>query len=64
MEDENEVWDVVSYYIAQLCLNILLITSVNTIVLGGGVMNRKILYSLVNNHFVKMLNSYLIHPRL
>ena len=46
------------YYIANLCLNILLMNSVEVIILGGGVMNRSILYPIIRNEFKKLLNGY------
>jgi len=46
--DDSKVWKLVAYYLAQLCLNITLLISPEVIVIGGGIMNRKILYSYIH----------------
>ena len=38
--------------------------SVEVIILGGGVMNRSILYPIIRNEFKKLLNGYVEHPLL
>lgn len=47
--DDAKVWRLVAFYLAQLCLNITLLLSPEVIVIGGGIMNRKILFSLIHN---------------
>lgn len=64
IEDEAKVWKLVGYYLAQLCLNVTLLLSPEIIVLGGGIMNRKILYSIINEEFIRMLAGYVDHPLL
>jgi len=49
---------VVGYYLANLCLTISLMNSVEVIILGGGVMNRSILYPIIRNEFRRLLNGY------
>lgn len=49
---------------AQLCINITLSVSPEKIILGGGVMNRKILYKYVHSHFITLLAKYIEHPLL
>jgi fructokinase len=58
------VWRLVGYYLAQLCLNVTLITSPEVIVIGGGIMNRKILYEIIQKEFLRMLAGYVDHPLL
>lgn len=58
LSDDDKVWNIIGYYLAHLCLNILLITSCEVIVIGGGVLQRKCLLPLVKNHFKKLLNEY------
>lgn len=45
--DDSKVWKLVAFYLAQLCLNITLLLSPEVIVIGGGIMNRKILMGLI-----------------
>jgi fructokinase len=59
LEDDHEIWDHASNAIANLCVTILLLTSCQTIVLGGGVMNRSILYERIRSETLKLLNGYL-----
>jgi fructokinase len=56
--DEDPVWRSVGFYLANLCLNLTLITSVEQIVIGGGVLNRSILYDIIREEFTKLLNLY------
>ncbi|KAL0476675.1 fructokinase [Acrasis kona] len=58
LEDADPVWDTVAHYYAVLCTNLFLIGSVEVIVLGGGIFQRKILYEKVRNATVKLLNGY------
>jgi hypothetical protein len=38
--------------------------SLEKIVLGGGIMNRKILYDMIRGHFHDALKGYIQHPSL
>jgi fructokinase len=58
LQDDDPVWDTVAHYYAGLCVNLILITSVEVIVLGGGIFQRKILFDKVRKHTVKLLNGY------
>jgi fructokinase len=58
------VWKIVAYYLAQLCLNITLLVSPEKIVIGGGIMNRVILYGFIQDEFIRMLAGYVDHPLL
>jgi fructokinase len=62
--DDHEVWSQTAYYIAQLCANLLLIVSPDKIVIGGGVMKRKILFPLIRERFVEVVNGYIQHPAI
>ena len=48
VSEDARVWKLVGHYLAQLCLNITLLTSPEVIVIGGGIMNRGILYSIIH----------------
>ena len=59
LSDDHEIWAHASNAIANLCVTILLLTSCQTIVLGGGVMNRSNLYDKIRSETLKLLNGYL-----
>ena len=59
LPDTHEVWDHASNAIANLCVSILLLTSCEKIVLGGGIMKRAILYKMVRERVCILLNGYL-----
>ncbi|GAB5368742.1 hypothetical protein AAMO2058_001346100 [Amorphochlora amoebiformis] len=44
VSDDHPIWDLHAYYLAQLCMSITFLMSPEVIVLGGGVMNREVLY--------------------
>jgi fructokinase len=58
------VWGLVAFYLAQLCLNITLLLSPEVIVIGGGIMKRKLLYGLIQQEFIRLLGGYVEHPIL
>jgi len=64
VEDNNPVWEVIGYYLASLCANIVLTVSPSVIVIGGGVMNRECLYPIVRKKTLELLNSYINSPLL
>lgn len=47
VDDSDKVWELVGYYLSQLCYNITLIVSPEVIILGGGVMNRKVIFDRI-----------------
>lgn len=64
LSDNDKVWRIIGYYLAHLCLNITYTCSPEVIIIGGGVLNRSILYKIIQNEFKKILNEYLVHPRI
>jgi fructokinase len=64
VSDDHEIWSRIGYYLANLCLNITLLCSVEAIVLGGGVMNRQILYPIIRSELKKLLNNYVQADKL
>ena len=64
MGDDHKVWDLVAHYIAICCMNITLLSSPEVIVIGGGVMNRAVLFPKIRTAFFKMMNGYIIHERM
>lgn len=62
--DDSPVWQLVGYYLAQLCLNITLMVSPEVIVIGGGILNRKLLYPIIRKEFITLLAGYVEHEML
>ena len=59
LADCEEVWDLESYYIAQALMGIVLTLSPQKIILGGGVMHQKQLFSMIREKMLKELNGYI-----
>lgn len=59
LENDHSYWAIEAYYLAQCAYNITLILAPEVIVLGGGVMNKPGLLSLVRAEFVKLMNGYI-----
>jgi len=57
--DTDPVWEVIGFYLASLCANLVLTVSPSVIVIGGGVMNREVLYPIVRKHTLELLNGYI-----
>ena len=64
LPDTHEVWDIVGGYIGTMCSNIFLTTSVEKIILGGGVFNRAVLVQKTRECFKARINKYMIHPKI
>jgi len=64
ISDDHEVWDIVGGYLGTMCSNIFLTTSVEQIMLGGGVFNREILIEKTRQHFTARINKYLVHDKI
>ena len=64
LSDDDSIWDVCSYYIAQLCVNLILISSIERIVIGGGIMKRQGLLDKIRKYVIELLNQYIQHELL
>lgn len=64
LPDDHIAWDIEAYYIAQLCISVLLIASPEKIILGGGVMQRKNIFSLIHKYVKELLNGYVDHDMI
>jgi len=64
LPDEDEVWDTAAYYLAQLCVTLVLVNSPERIVLGGGLMNRTSLFPRIRKHVSMLLNDYIQNEAL
>ena len=59
LPDNHSIWDHAANALANLCVTLTLVTSVEKIVLGGGVMNRTILFEKIRSKYTEHLNGYL-----
>ncbi len=64
LTDDDPLWDHAANALANLCVTLALVTSVEKIVLGGGVMNRVVLYEKVRARTKELLNGYLDLPQV
>ncbi|MEH7109039.1 ROK family protein [Bacillus sp. JJ1764] len=62
--DQEQVWDMEGYYIAQALMQYILILSPKKIILGGGVMNQKQVFPYIFQHLKEMINNYISLPEL
>ncbi len=59
LKDDDKVWDMEAYYIAQALTNIILVMSPQMIILGGGVMHQQQLFPLIRKKTKELLNDYI-----
>ncbi|WP_018659638.1 ROK family protein [Allofustis seminis] len=73
LAEDDEIWGLVSYYIAQALVDYTYTLSPDCIILGGGVMHQKHLlprikawYQKLNNHYMPVdnLDDYIVEPAL
>ena len=64
LSDEDELWNTCAFYIAQLCVSLILLSSVEHISIGGGVMSRTCLYPLIRGHVLDLLKGYIESDKL
>ena len=61
LKDDDPTFDIEACYLAQMCANLILTVSPRRIILGGGVMKRKILFHKVRSETMRLLNGYVRH---
>jgi fructokinase len=64
LSDNDEIWQHAANALANLCVTLFLVLSVERIVLGGGLLQRTCLLPLVQQRTVELLNGYLDSPNL
>jgi fructokinase len=64
LSDDHPVWEHAANALANLCVTLALVTCVENIVLGGGIMNRDILFDMVRQRTRELLNGYLDLPQI
>ncbi len=58
--DDDPVWDIEAYYLAQLVRNCIQITAPNVVVMGGGVMERQSLFPRIREKVLEQLSGHYI----
>lgn len=59
LDVNHPAWEMEGYYIAQALVNYILIASPKKIILGGGVMKQKQIFTYVHQYVKELLNGYL-----
>lgn len=59
LQDNQQVWEMEAYYLAQALVNYILTLSPHRIILGGGVMHQEQLFPLVRQQVSKLLGGYI-----
>ena len=62
LPDDHEIWDHAANALANLCVSLFLLLSIEEIVLGGGIMKRTILYEKIRTQTLKLMNGYVSLP--
>ncbi|MBT2661619.1 ROK family protein [Bacillus sp. ISL-45] len=60
----TEVWEMEGYYIAQALMQYILVLSPKKIILGGGVMHQKQVFSYIYEYLPELVNGYVTLPEL
>lgn len=58
IREDDPVWELESYYLAQALVNYTMVLSVERIVLGGGVMKQKHLFSKIRSEYARQMAGY------
>ena len=64
LTEKDEVWELESSYLAKALAIYVLTYSPQKIILGGGVMNQKQLFPLIQNKLLEILNGYISTPEI
>lgn len=64
LAEDHLAWEFEAYYLAQACLNLLMIAPPERIILGGGVMHQEHLFPKVRRELAQLLNGYLGYEQL
>lgn len=64
LTDRSEVWDLEGWYLAQALMQYILILSPQKIILGGGVMNQKQVFTSIYKYLPELINEYVSLPTI
>lgn len=59
---DHPIWNILGYYLGELCASLCLIASPRQIILGGGVMSNHALFPLIRTACAEALAGYVQHP--
>lgn len=62
LPDDHPAFVIEAHYLAQMCANLVLTVSPRKILLGGGVMQRAALFSMIREETKRLLNGYIASP--
>jgi len=62
LDDDLPVWRPIAHYLAHLCSVLILGFSPQRIIIGGGVMDRSLLFPMIRGETRKLLGGYVSHP--
>lgn len=62
LPDDHPTFAIEAYYLAQMCVNLIMTLSPERIILGGGVMQRQSLLKQVREETLRLLNGYIQAP--
>lgn len=64
LADGHPTFALEAYYLAQMCVNLIVTVSPERILLGGGVMQRECLLPMVRQNTLELLNGYVQSPMI
>ena len=64
LPDDHPTFQIEAYYLAQMCVNLIMTLSPERIILGGGVMQRQSLLKQVREETLRLLNGYIQAPAI
>lgn len=64
LPDGHVGWIIEAEYLAQMCVSAIVMLSPQKIILGGGVMNRKMLFPMIRRRVTELLGGYVAHPAI
>ncbi|MBS4174468.1 ROK family protein [Bacillus sp. FJAT-49736] len=64
LAEDDKVWELAAYYIAQALMQYILILSPERIILGGGVMKQSQLFPFIHEKIAALINKYVYIPPL
>lgn len=64
LKEDHLSFQLSSYYLSQLCCDLLLLLSLERIIFGGGIMNNSTMIQNIQKTTKEMLNGYLKHPKI
>lgn len=64
LSDNEKVWDMEGYYIAEALVTYILVLAPQRIILGGGVMHQLQLFPIIRKYVKEMLNGYILTAEL